>query len=178
MTLSLFLDGKTHGKETTRHLGILSTTPSSGSAIGGLIKSKTADFEKLSKSTANSPTSSTATLTYSIAPKMRLRSQENIVLKQQFLLRQQQLQQQHPHYAHPSQEEGRRRDASNTPTPPPQTTSGHEANHKSTTVRSPSVKDMTTTEQQQQHGSPTHSPTSKYEKFMTQSVTNLLINPV
>jgi hypothetical protein len=61
-----------------------------GANIGGLIKSKTADFEKLAKSSVATPGVTTTSTTYSIAPKMRLRSQENIVLKQQFLLRQQQ----------------------------------------------------------------------------------------
>jgi len=95
---------KTPGKETKT------------ANIASLIKSKTADFEKLagasSKPSATTPASSVASNpnqpssniikgknngtnnssaveSGSIAPKMRLRSQDNIVLKQQFLLRQQ-----------------------------------------------------------------------------------------
>lgn len=101
---------KSFGKEVRVSSSAAAGMPSPPSA--GLIKSKTADFEKLSQShpstqsagggsgwvgattTPNPPPTSPGISSYSIAPKMRLRSQENIVLKQQFLLRQQQLQQQ------------------------------------------------------------------------------------
>ncbi|CAL8134686.1 unnamed protein product [Orchesella dallaii] len=85
-----------------------------GANIGGLIKSKTADFEKLTKvvpTEAELFSGAQPTQIYSIAPKMRLRSQENVLLKQQFLLRQQQ-----HHQADRQREASGRGSATGTPT--------------------------------------------------------------